>query len=105
MCASVRRCVYTCTHSCSSSSFNRKDRITGCLSLSVLLEYVKSLVVLSLANSMFINCSISLGSGRSHCPKHRVDTSSIKNALHESLIDNCFCLSSLERIEINWEIT
>ena len=58
---------------------------------------MKSLVaLLVVVNTMFISRFTSSGSGRSRCLKHRVDTSSIKNARHDFLMDFSVSLS-LER--------
>ena len=87
---------YLCSsYSCSISSCSRNDLITGCLSAAALSEYVNSLVLSLSLNTMFINLLMRSGSGRVVCPKHSVDTISMKKALHDSLMEDIACLSSL----------
>ena len=90
-----------CTHSCSISSCSRNDLITGCLSAADLTEHVNSFVLSLSLNTMFINLLIRAGSGRVVCPKHSVDTSSMKKALHDSLMEAIAWLSSLSKRKTN----
>ena len=83
------------SYSFSISSCSRNDLITGCLSAATFLEYVNSFVLSLSLNTMFINLLMRAGSGRVVCPKHSVDTSSMKKALHDSLMEAIVWLSSL----------
>ena len=79
------------TYSCSRSSWRRNDRIIGCLSPLSSLNGVRFLVprfpfppsspsstTICSVKTMSRSIIISLSSGALDCPKHKVDTTSMK---------------------------
>lgn len=80
--------VLKISYLCSRSSCSKNDRIVGISSLFTILYGVKSLVSKALSlmpdssfslKIIFINTFIRSGSGAVDCPKHKLDTTSIKN--------------------------
>ena len=84
----------TQTYLCSRSSCSKNDLITGTASLSVLLEKLNSLVPWCSVKTMSNNDLIKAGSGGVALPKHRLETSSMKNDLH--CLWNCFFTAELQ---------
>ena len=79
---------------CSRSSCSKNDLITGTASLPVLEVKVNFLVPCCSVKTMSNNDVINAGSGGVAPPKHRLETSSIKNDLH--CMWNCFFISELQ---------
>ena len=76
------------------SSCSKNDLITGTASVSALLEKVNFLVPCCSVKTVSNNDSIKAGSGGVALPKHRLETSSMKNDLH--CMWNCFFMPELQ---------